>query len=131
MSKHLDEAWILVAGGIGLLFLLGLFIAFCVLRFYFCCCDCEMNIDDEVLVQPRENSLRNQRRQDFNCFVSNNNRSFTLNNQRQQESDHFVAVQIESFNHQLQNDFPTTYEDALRQDQKIQEKPPEYLELYI
>merc|ERR1739848_766198 len=89
------------------------------------------NIDDEVVVQPQENSLRNQRRQDFNRFVSNYNRSFTLNNQRRQESDHFVAVQIESFNHQLQNDFPPTYEDAWRQDQKIQEKPPEYLELYI
>ena len=92
-----------------------------------------MNIDGERVVQPQENGLRNQRRQDFNRFISNYNRSFTLNNQRRQESDHFEAIQIGSLNHQLllRNDFPPTYEDALRQDQKIQEKPPEYLELYI
>jgi len=92
-----------------------------------------MNTVDEVVVQPQENGLRNHRRQDFNRFVSDYNRSFTLNNERRQESDHFVAVQIDSFNHQLLhgNDFPPTYEDALRQDQKIQDKPPEYLELYI
>jgi len=125
MSDHLGEAYILI----GIIFLLLLFMVFCFLRRY-----CEMNIVDEVVVQPPENSLRNQRRQDFNRFVSNYNRSFTLNNhQRTQESDRFVAIQIGSLNHQLLhgNDCPPTYEDALRQDQKIQEKPPEYLELYI
>jgi len=123
MSDHLSEAYILLS----IIFII-LVSAFCVLRRYIW-----PNIDDEVVVQPRENGLRNQRRQDFNRFVSNYNRSFTLNNQRQQESDHFVAIQIDSLNHQLLhgNDFPPTYEDALRQDQKIQEKPPEYLELYI
>ena len=125
MSDHLGEAYILI----GIIFLLLLFMVFCFLRRY-----CEMNIVDEVVVQPPENSLRNQRRQDFNRFVSNYNRSFTLNNQRQQESDHFEEVmQIDSLNHQLLhgNDCPPTYEDALRQDQKIQDKPPEYLKLSI
>merc|ERR1712020_510076 len=126
-SEHLTSTYILI----GIIFLLLLFMVFYVLRRY-----CDMNIVDEVVLQPQENGLRNHRRQDFNrCAsnLSNYNRSFTLNNQRQQESDHFVAIQIDSLNHQLLhgNDFPPTYEDALRQDKKIQEKPPEYLEFYI
>merc|ERR1712141_50375 len=127
MSNHLSSA-------ISLLCLIGLvFLLLLLFRLLRRCALRETNTDGEVVVQPRESGLRNQRRQDFNRFVSNYNRSFTLNNQRRQESDRFVAIQIDSFNHQLLhgNDCPPTYEDALRHDQKIQNKPPEYLELYI
>jgi len=97
------------------------------------CCSlvCGPN-SDGVAVQSQENGLRNQqRRQDFNRFLSNDNRNFTRNSQRQQV---FEAVQIDSLSHPgaetlRGNDCPPSYEDAMRQDHKISEKPPEYIEL--
>jgi len=73
---------------------------------------------------------RNQRRQEFHRFVSSYNRNFTPNSQRHQEFETLepVIIDVERLR---ENDCPPSYEDALGQDKKIEEKPPEYLELYI